>query len=87
MYSDVQTLDSRPAMRKELNLHLIWSYGRWQGVQEFQITLDMLASGRIDAAPLITHRFPLNRIGEAFAAADDKRSSGAIKVLIRERET
>lgn len=84
MFSDVQTLDPRPVMRKELNLHWIWSYGRWQGVPEFAITLDMLASGKIDAVPLITHRFPLERIGEAFAAADDKRASGAIKVLIRE---
>jgi threonine dehydrogenase-like Zn-dependent dehydrogenase len=51
-------------------------------VPEFQIALDLLASGRTDAAPLITHRFPLDQISAAFAAADDKRASGAIKVLV-----
>ena len=84
MFSDVQTLDPRPLMRKELNLHWIWSYGLWCGVPEFQIALDMLVSGKIDTAPLITHRFPLDRIADAFAAADDKRASGAIKVLIQD---
>ena len=42
----------------------------------------MLADGRVRAEPLITHHFPLERIGEAFAAAADKRASGAIKVLV-----
>jgi threonine dehydrogenase-like Zn-dependent dehydrogenase len=60
----------------------VWSYGTWQGVPEFQVALDMMASGKVKAAPLITHRFPLDRIVEAFAAADDKRASGAIKVLV-----
>jgi threonine dehydrogenase-like Zn-dependent dehydrogenase len=42
----------------------------------------MMAADKINATPLITHRFPLDRIAEAFAAADDKRASGAIKVLV-----
>jgi threonine dehydrogenase-like Zn-dependent dehydrogenase len=80
-FTGVQPLDPGLCMRKELSLHWVWSYGLWDGVPEFQIALDLLASGRIDAAPLITHRFPLGQIGAAFAAADDKRASGAIKVL------
>ncbi len=48
---------------------------------EYQIALGLLASGRVRAEPLLTHRFPLDRIGDAFAAAD-KRASGAIKVLV-----
>jgi threonine dehydrogenase-like Zn-dependent dehydrogenase len=81
-FVEPQTVDSGACMRKELSLHWVWSYGTWRGVPEFQIALDMMADGRIQAAPLITHRFPLARIGEAFAAADDKRSSGAVKVLV-----
>jgi threonine dehydrogenase-like Zn-dependent dehydrogenase len=81
-FTGTQSLDPGLCMRKELSLHWVWSYGLWDGVPEFQIALDLLASGRTDAAPLITHRFPLEQIGAAFAAADDKRTSGAIKVLV-----
>ena len=81
-FRDAQLVDPVACMRKELSLCWAWSYGQWDGVSEYQIALDLLASGRIKAAPLITHRFPLERIGEAFAAAADKRASGAIKVLL-----
>lgn len=82
-FVEPQTLDPRTCMRKEASLCWVWSYGTWEGVPEYRIALDMLANGRVEAAPLITHRFPLASIGEAFAAADDKRASGAIKVLIQ----
>jgi threonine dehydrogenase-like Zn-dependent dehydrogenase len=87
-FSQPQTLDTWAAMRKELSLEWVWSYGRWAGVPEFQISLEMLCppsirgTPRIDAGPLVTHRYPLAQIGAAFAAADDKRGSGAIKVLV-----
>ena len=81
-FREPQMLDPRPCMHKEVSLVWVWSYGMWNGVPEFVIALDWMASGRIDAASLITHRFPLTEIGAAFAAADDKRASGAIKVLV-----
>jgi threonine dehydrogenase-like Zn-dependent dehydrogenase len=81
-FAGPQTLDPRPCMRKEVELRWVWSYGMWEGVPEYRIALDMLIDGRVNAAPLITHRFPLEEIGQAFAAADDKRASGAIKVLV-----
>jgi len=67
---------------KELTVRWIYSYGLWDGVPEFKIALDMLIAGRIKASPLITHRFPLDQIAEGFAAADDKRQSGAVKVVV-----
>lgn len=72
----------RLANRKEVDLRLCNSYSSWQGVREFQITLDMLAGGRLQAAPLVTHRFPLDQILDGFRAADDKKSSGSLKVVI-----
>jgi len=77
-----QSMDMMEVMLKEANILLIWSYALWQGVPEFQIALDLMAAGKVQPLSLITHRFPLDRIGEAFAAADNKRESGAIKVLV-----
>ncbi|MGH2352379.1 MAG: zinc-dependent alcohol dehydrogenase, partial [Chloroflexota bacterium] len=76
------TLDLSTAYRKELNVGWSNSYSTWNGISEYQIALDLLASGRVSAEPLITHHFPLEQIGEAFAAAADKRTSGAVKVLV-----
>lgn len=75
-------LDTRTAYRKELTITWSNSYATWNGLSEYQIALDLLASGRVAAEALITHHYPLERIGEAFAAAADKKSSGAIKVLV-----
>jgi threonine dehydrogenase-like Zn-dependent dehydrogenase len=77
-----QTLDASMAMRKELTVNWVWSYGMWRGVPEYKVALDLLSRGRLQASPLITHRFPLDRISEAFAAADNKHESGAVKVLV-----
>ena len=74
--------DVRLAYGKELAVLWSNSYATWDGVSEYEIALDLLASGRVRAEPLITHHFGLERIGEAFAAAADKRTSGAIKVLV-----
>lgn len=82
MYSQPQTLDMRLIHRREVSLHPCWSYALWNGVPEFKIALDMLAAGRLHPQVLITHRFPLDKIGAGFAAADDKGSSSAIKVII-----
>ena len=77
-----QTLDTGLALRRELTLAWIWSYAWREERPEFQIALDLLASGRLQAEPLITHRFPLERIREAFDVADRKAEFGSIKVLV-----
>jgi L-iditol 2-dehydrogenase len=41
--------------------------------------LALLASGAVDAAPLVSHRLPLERVEEAFALA---RSGRAVKVVV-----
>ncbi|MDB5696713.1 MAG: L-iditol 2-dehydrogenase [Sphingomonas bacterium] len=40
-----------------------------------------VAAGRIDLAPLLTHRYPLERLGEALAATRDK-PEGFVKAII-----
>jgi predicted dehydrogenase/threonine dehydrogenase-like Zn-dependent dehydrogenase len=40
---------------------------RWTEQRNFEAILDMMASGRIDVRPLLSHRFPLERAQEAYA--------------------
>lgn len=47
----------------------------------FPLAMQWLAEGRIDLSPLLTHRFPLSNIQEAFDLFRD-RKDGAIKVLV-----
>ncbi|PXA98629.1 alcohol dehydrogenase [Nostoc sp. 3335mG] len=46
------------------------------------MVLDMIAKGRLDVGRLITHRFPLDRINEAFDVAQDKQRTGAVFVAL-----
>lgn len=43
--------------------------------------LRLIAAGKIDTTPLITHRFPLSRIGEAYRLFET-RSDGMVKVAV-----
>jgi threonine dehydrogenase-like Zn-dependent dehydrogenase len=43
--------------------------------------LDWAAASRVDASPIVTHRFPLADWREAFLALADPAASGAVKVL------
>jgi threonine dehydrogenase-like Zn-dependent dehydrogenase len=49
-----------------------------QGIRE---AVDAVASGRLDPGPLYTHRFPLERLGEALDATRD-RPDGFLKALV-----
>lgn len=48
---------------------------------DFEATIELMSSGRVDPTALVTHRFPLDDIGEAFRVADDK-TSGSVKVHV-----
>jgi len=57
-------------------------YGRERDRADYEIALDVLArEGELLRGALITHRFPLDRIGDAFCTAADKQA-GAIKVSV-----
>ena len=43
--------------------------------------IDLVAAGRIDLSPLVTHRFPLDRIQEAFETVSGYKD-GAVKAVI-----
>jgi threonine dehydrogenase-like Zn-dependent dehydrogenase len=87
VFTTEPVLDTMTSYRKELTITWCNSYGTWNGISEYQIALDMLASGRVAAESIITHHYPLEKIGEAFAAAADKKSSAAVKVLVHPHAT
>jgi L-iditol 2-dehydrogenase len=49
------------------------------GPGDMRRALELIATGRVDPAPLITHRLPLERTGEALELA---RTGGAVKALV-----
>lgn len=53
--------------------------------RDFPLAMRWIQEGRIDVSPIITHRFPLTQLQEAFELFRD-RKDGAIKVIIDFRE-
>ena len=51
------------------------------GRRSFRTALDLIASGRIDVSPMLTHRFPFERVLETYELART-RDDGVIKVVI-----
>ncbi|MDE0317186.1 MAG: alcohol dehydrogenase catalytic domain-containing protein [Candidatus Poribacteria bacterium] len=76
------TFSERFARSRELTI--IWSfcYGRRGGKTEFQIAIDLLAAGKLDPSPLVTHQFNLDDITRAFAVAAGRDEHGSVKVLV-----
>ena len=85
-FDDLVAIPYRLANRKELTIKWSNGYSNWQGKREFQIALDWLSENQLIAGKLITHRFPLEEIQTAFDMANNKRQSGAIKVMLTKED-
>lgn len=48
---------------------------RWTEQRNFEAVLDMMADGRLDVAPLISHRFPIEDADKAYALVGGARTS------------
>jgi 2-desacetyl-2-hydroxyethyl bacteriochlorophyllide A dehydrogenase len=81
VYHDTIPFPGVPALMKELSIVNAMAYGCFDGVREFDEVASMLAAEPEIARSVITHRFPLDDVGEAFRVAGD-RASGAIKVVL-----
>jgi L-iditol 2-dehydrogenase len=58
------------------------SYSYWDIYPEMQMTLDLLAKGKLNARKMITHQFTLDEINEAFETAQEKESTHAVFVAL-----
>ena len=74
----------------DLNDQVIFKEARLQGItgremfRTWQQTTTLLSTGRVDVAPVITHRFPLEKYEEAFATTASGRSGKVI--ILRETD-
>jgi threonine dehydrogenase-like Zn-dependent dehydrogenase len=81
-FSEPQAVDTRKLLTSEITIVPIFSYARWGTATEYQIALDGVSQGRLIADAMVTHRFPLEEIDDAFKAAADKDTSRAVKVIV-----
>ncbi len=75
LYGKPPTVDLNLVMLKQLSL-----LGRFAYRTEYATTLGLLASGRLKADPLVSHRFALEQTADAFAAQADR--DGSVKVMV-----
>ncbi len=75
-------LDWQKILWQEIDILPVSSFAYWGNDPEFKIVLDLLIDKKIDARSLITHRFPLVKINEAFGVAANKKDTKAIKVVL-----
>ncbi|PAW95563.1 alcohol dehydrogenase [Mucilaginibacter sp. MD40] len=75
-------LDWSHIQMSEIRLIPSASYSYWDIYPEMQMSLDLLAKGKLNAAKMITHRFSLDEINEAFETARNKEETGAVFVAL-----
>lgn len=68
-------------LRRELSLILSHCYSVIDGRHDYEVAIDMIASGSAPVAELVTHTYPLADINKAFECAQSKES-GSLKVQV-----
>ena len=64
---------------EELGVDYPVGYVRWTEQRNFEAVLDMMADGRIDVSPLISHRFDISEAAQAYEVlAHDQQSLGIL---------
>ena len=75
-------LEWQRIQKSEIQLIPSASFSFWDIHPEQKTCLELLASGKLEAKKLITHRFSLDEINQAFETAQNKTETGAIFVAI-----
>ncbi len=70
------TFPAATLSNRELDVRGVFRYAN-----TYPAAVSLVASGQVDLKPLVTHHFPLERVGEAMETAHS-RTGGAIKVVV-----
>jgi threonine dehydrogenase-like Zn-dependent dehydrogenase len=81
LFEEDVPLNINRIIHKQLSLISSFSRGRKPVSQEIMEAIKLLASGKVNAKPLISHQFPLDNIMEAFEVQTNPEQS--IKVIIK----
>ena len=81
VYEEPVALDYGTVLAKELSIVASHAFGLWGVATEFELAVEMMQRGEFPAADLITHRFPLEAINDAFRLKLDTPAD-AVKVAI-----
>ncbi len=57
-------------------------YVRWTEGRNFEAVMDLLASGKLKIAPMITHRFPIEQAAEAYEIITGRKKEAFLGVLL-----
>ncbi len=82
LFDEVQQIDMRRAVFKELKMLFPVTYAVVDGRHDFDVALDILASDPTRYMSLASHEFSLDDTATAFETAADK-DSGSIKVVVK----
>ena len=69
-----------PALGKEADVRFAVCYGELDGRHDYDVTLELIASGKAPVGRLLTHRFPLRR--PPGLPHRGRQASGAVKVQL-----
>jgi len=76
-----QPVDARSAFKRELRMVFPVVYGQVRGRHDYEIAAELLNSGDLPVADLITHRFELADVQRAYAVAGAK-SGGVVRAVV-----
>jgi threonine dehydrogenase-like Zn-dependent dehydrogenase len=72
-------VDLSTPLGREVRLLFCNCYGKQDGRYDYDVALELIASGKAPVQKLLTHRFALEQAPAAFATADDK-ATRSVKV-------
>ena len=82
VFHDPVLTDWMEPLLKEQSFIFSVCYGIMDGRHDFEMAIDLMASGKVDLNPMVTHTYPLTEMPQALATAYDK-STGSVKVQLR----